>query len=88
MGWHNEVFSEEGWFEKLRQKKIERGDICGGCGEWPEFCYCKGCTCCNASMEGWGCSAVTNNLSYCYPECCQPEESGTMDGGEHEESDG
>lgn len=77
MNWHNEVFSEMGWFEELRQRKIERGDICGGCGEWPEFCGCE--ESCKSSISGL-CLAVTHNLPYCYPECVK------MDGSEHEES--
>lgn len=54
MSWHNELFREMGWFEELRQKKIASGDICGGCGEWPEFCCCKE-PCCQDScvkMDG------------------------------------
>lgn len=80
MSWHNEVFSEMGWFEELRQRKIERGDICGGCGEWPEFCCCE--KSCLASISGL-CLAITQNNQYCEPEC---EIRDTMDGTEQKES--
>lgn len=69
MSWQNEVFKEKGWFEELRQRKIARGDICGGCGEWPEFCGCKNCYCCKASVSGL-CLAISYNNPYCEPECC------------------
>lgn len=81
MSWHKEYFTEMGWFEELHQRKIANGSICGGCGEWPEYCCCKGCSCCNASISGL-CLAVTHNNSYCEPECCVK-----MDGDEHEAGD-
>lgn len=40
MNWHNEVHEEAGWFEELRQSKIDRGIVCGICGEWTEYCGC------------------------------------------------
>ena len=70
--WHNKIHEELGWFEKLRQRKIANGDICGGCGEWPEFCGCKDCSCCNASISGT-CLAITMNEPFCYPECGRME---------------
>lgn len=78
MSWHKEYFEEMGWYEELRRRKIANGVICGRCGEWPEYCACEDCSCCNASVSG-KCLAVTHNVPYCEPECC-----GKMDGREEE----
>lgn len=79
MNWHNEVHEEMGWFEELRQRKIDRGDLCGGCGEWPEFCCCTiQSTPCKASISGL-CLAITHNLPFCEPTCDK------MDGEQQEE---
>lgn len=50
--WHNKYFEEMGWLDELRQRKIVAGSICGGCGEWPEFCDCEGTDSCQAECCG------------------------------------
>lgn len=38
--WHNEVHKEAGWFDILHRDRVERGVVCGTCGEWTEYCAC------------------------------------------------